>query len=260
MRNPYFNAQNYRATPTTPDRVKRNQYGGTFGGPVIRDKTFFFLWEYQRTAFRNLVLGSSKTVGQKRYQQIPCGGGKIDPAVATVLGIDPTTGAYLGSSAKFSLAGPIPAGSNPTIPFSKPDIENYDSGMGRLDHAIGQRDRITGRYEFDRFTKAAVFEPLELVAYTDATFSIVAQNALVHETHIFSPRLVNDFRMSYSREVSTRGPSPQAVDLTGFRRRAAVRTEPTPSAIQGIGVQGGFNIGDNPSGVFTRNTLHMPMM
>ena len=112
------------------------------------------------------------------------------------------------------------------MPFSKPDIENYDSGMGRLDHAIGQKDRITGRYEFDRFTKAAVFEPLQLVAYTDATFSIVAQNALVHETHIFSPRLVNDFRMSYSREVSTRGPSPQAVNLTGFG--VALPFEPTP--------------------------------
>ena len=239
VRNPYFNAQNFFATPTTPDQVKRNQYGGTFGGPVIKDKTFFFLG-YQRTAFRNLVLGSSKVVGQTDISKFLAGGGKIDPAVATMLGIDPTTGQYLGANAKFSLAGPIPAGSNPTVPFSKPDIENYDSGMGRLDHAIGQKDRITGRYEFDRFTKAAVFEPLQLVAYTDATFSIVAQNALVHETHIFSPRLVNDFRMSYSREVSTRGPSPQAVNLTGFG--VALPFEPTPDAIQGIGVQNGFNI------------------
>ncbi len=252
VRNPYFNAQNFFATPTTPDQVKRNQYGGTFGGPVIKDKTFFFLG-YQRTAFRNLVLGSSKVVGQTDISKFLAGGGKIDPAVATMLGIDPTTGQYLGANAKFSLAGPIPAGSNPTVPFSKPDIENYDSGMGRLDHAIGQKDRITGRYEFDRFTKAAVFEPLLLVAYTDATFSIVAQNALVHETHIFSPRLVNDFRLSYSREVSTRGPSPEAVNLTGFG--VALPFEPTPDAIQGIGVQNGFNIGDNPSGVFTRNNF-----
>jgi Carboxypeptidase regulatory-like domain len=252
LRNPYFNAQNFFATPTTPDQVKRNQFGGTIGGPVIRDKTFFFAG-YQRTEFRNLVLGSSKVVGQTDISKFLAGGGKIDPAVAMMLGIDPTTGAYLGSEAKFSLAGPIPAGSNPTVPFSKPDIENYDSGMGRLDHAFSQKDRITGRYEFDRFTKAAVFEPLLLVAYTDATFSIVAQNALVHETHVFSPRLVNDFRMSYSREVSTRGPSPEAVNLTGFG--VAVPFEPTPNAIQGIGVQNGFNFGDNPSGTFTRNNF-----
>ena len=170
LRNPYFNAQNFFATPTTPDQVKRNQYGGTFGGPVIRDKTFFFAG-YQRTAFRNLVLGSSKVVGQTDISKFVAGGGTIDPAVATMLGVDPTTGAYLGSGAKFSLAGAIPTGSNPTVPFSKPDVENFDSGMGRLDHSIGQKDKITGRYEFDRFTKAPVFEPLLLVAYTDATFS-----------------------------------------------------------------------------------------
>jgi hypothetical protein len=252
LRNPYFNAQNFFATPTTPDQVKRNQYGGTFGGPIIRDKTFFFAG-YQRTAFRNLVLGSSKVVGQTDITNFLAKGGKLDPAVANMLGIDPTTGVYLGSGAKFSLDGPIPAGSNPTVPFSKPDIENYDSGMGRLDHEIGKKDKVTLRYEFDRFTKGAVFEPLTLVAYTDATFSIEAQNALIHETHIFSPRLVNDFRMSYSREVSLRGPSPQATNLTGFG--VALPFQPMPSAIQGVGVQGGFNLGDNPSGAFIRNNF-----
>jgi hypothetical protein len=253
VRNPVFNAQNYFATPTTPDRIKRNQYGGTFGGPIIHDKTFFFLG-YQRTAFRNLVLGSSHVVGQTDITNFLAGGRKLDPGVATMLGIDPTTGAYLGSSAKFSLAGAIPTGSNPTVPFSKPDTENFDSGIGRIDHSIGKKDKITGRYEYDRFTKAPVFNPLELVAYTDATFSIVAQNALLHETHIFSPSLINDFRASFSREVSTRGPAPDAVNLTAFEA-APLPFEPKPSAIQGIGVQNGFNFGDNPTGIFTRNNF-----
>jgi len=253
VRNPVFNAQNYFATPTTPDRIKRNQYGGTFGGPIIHDKTFFFLG-YQRTAFRNLVLGSSHVVGQTDITNFLAGGRKLDPGVATMLGIDPTTGAYLGSSAKFSLAGAIPTGSNPTVPFSKPDTENFDSGIGRIDHSIGRKDKITGRYEYDRFTKAPVFNPLELVAYTDATFSIVAQNALLHETHIFSPSLINDLRASFSREVSTRGPAPNAVNLTAFEA-APLPFEPKPSAVQGIGVQNGFNFGDNPTGIFTRNNF-----
>jgi len=253
VRNPVFNAQNYFATPTTPDRIKRNQYGGTLGGPIIHDKTFFFLG-YQRTAFRNLVLGSSHVVGQTDITNFLAAGKKLDPGVATMLGIDPTTGAYLGSSAKFSLAGAIPTGSNPTVPFSKPDIENFDSGIGRIDHSIGKKDKITGRYEYDRFTKGPVFNPLELVAYTDATFSIVAQNALVHETHIFSPTLINDFRVSYSREVSTRGPASNAVNLTAFET-VRLPFEPKPSAIQGIGVQNGFSFGDNPTGIFTRNNF-----
>ncbi|HEY4049724.1 MAG TPA: carboxypeptidase-like regulatory domain-containing protein [Acidobacteriaceae bacterium] len=266
IRNPVFNAQNYFATPTTRDQIKRNQFGGTIGGPIIRDKTFFFAG-YQRTSFRNLVLGSSKIVGQTDITNFlappsascsSCGGpngkaGVIDPAVAAMLGINPTTGAYLGSSAKFSLYGPIPSGSNPTTPYSKPDVENFDSGMGRLDHSIGQKDRITARYEYDRFTKGPVFNPLQLISYTDATSGIVAQNALLHETHIFSATLINDARFAFSREVSKRGPSGSAANVTAFG--TALPFQPVPSAIQGVGVQGGFTFGDNPTGKFTRNNF-----
>ena len=266
VRNPAFNAQNFFATPTTHDQIKRNQFGGTMGGPVIREKIFFF-GGYQRTAFRNVVLGSSKVVGQSditNFLAAPsascptCGGpsgvaGAIDPSIATMLGINPTTGTYLGSSAKFSLDGPTPSGSNPTAAFTKPDIENYDSGMGRLDYSVTHNDRVTARYEYDRFTKAPVFNPLSLVAYTDATFSIVAQNALLHETHIFSPTLVNDARFSYSREVSHRGPGSNAVSVAAFG--VPLPFQPKPGAIQGIGVAGGFTLGDNPTGLFTRNNF-----
>jgi hypothetical protein len=96
-----------------------------------------------------------------------------------------------------------------------------------------------------------VFNPQLLVAYTDATFSIIAQNTLLHETHIFSPRVINDARFSYSREVSTRGPAPNAANVTDFG--VAIPFQPTPSGIQQIGVQGGFTLGDNPKGLFTRN-------
>jgi hypothetical protein len=278
VRNPAFNAQNFFATPTTPDRVKRNQYGGTLGGPIIHDKTFFF-GGYQRTAFRNLVLGSQKVVGQTDIANFLASGpfidpssttnppahfpGTIDPAVATLLGIIPGCnvagcGAAFNASAgqpdpnaKFSLVGAIPAGLNPTVPFSKPDTENFDSAIGRIDHSFRQSDKLSGRYEFDRFTKAAVFNPKQLVSYTDATFAITAQNFLAHETHVFSPRLLNDFRFSYSREVSHRGPGSNVVNATAFG--VSLPFQPTPNAIQGVGVQGGFSFGDNPAAFFTRN-------
>jgi hypothetical protein len=273
VRNPVFNAQNYFSTPATAtspaviDRVKRNQFGGTFGGPIIHDKTYFFAG-YQRTAFRNQALGSSKVVGQTDITNFLAKGpfgtpGVIDPAIAKMLGVIPgcnvagcsafnASAGQVDPSAKFSLSGgTIPAGSNPTLAFTKPDTENFDSGMGRIDHSLGAKDKLTLRYEYDRFTKAPVFDPSFLIRYTDATFSIIAQNALVHETHTFSPNMLNDARVGYSREVSTRGPSPNAVNTGAFG--ATLPFQPTPSAIQGIGVQGGFTIGDNPQAAFVRN-------
>src|SRR5207253_11459973 len=74
--------------------------------------------------------------------------GMIDPAVATLLGIDPTTGAALASP-KFSLAGTIPAGQKPTVPFSKPDIEYFNCAIRLVNSPFSQNDKLSGRYEFD---------------------------------------------------------------------------------------------------------------
>ena len=270
VRNPIFNAQNYFSTPTTKDQFKRNQFGGTIGGPIVRDKTYFF-GGYQRTDIRNVNLSSSKVVGQTDISNFllpktvgcpACGAptsaatgpaGIIDPAIATLLGINPSTGAYLGSSAKFSLAGAIPAGSNPTAAFAQPVSQNFDSAMGRVDQSLGKNDKLTGRFEYDRFTQLPVFNPQLLVAYKDATLGITVQNLMVQETHTFSARVLNDFRFSFSRQVSTRGPSPNAVNATAFG--TSLPFEPTPNAIQGIGVQSGFSFGDNPHGVFYRRNF-----
>jgi hypothetical protein len=272
VRNPVFNAQNFFSTPATAtspavvDRIKRNQFGGTLGGPVIHDKAYFFAG-YQRTAFRNLALGSSKVVGQSDISSFLAKGpfgtpGIIDPAVGKLLGVIPgcnvtgcgpsfnASAGQVDPNAKFSLAGPIPSGSNPTIAFAKPDTENFDSGMGKLDYLLSEKDKITLRYEYDRFTKAPVFNPQFLVQYTDATNAITAQNALIHETHTFSPTLLNDARISYSREISSRGPASTAANASAFG--VALPFQPTPNAIQGIGVQTGFSFGDNPTGLFVR--------
>jgi hypothetical protein len=276
VRNPKFNAQNFFSTPTTKDQIKRNQFGGTIGGPIVHDKTYFF-GGYQRTPFRNLNAGSASVVGQtditdfltpKSVACTTCGApttaatgpaGTIDPAIATMLGINPTTGAYLGSSAKYSLAGAPPVGAaqgKATVSFLQPISQNFDSAMGRADQVLTKNDHLTGRYEFDRFTQAPVFLPLELVAYKDATFGIKAHNLLVQESHIISARTINDFRFSFSKEVSTRGPSPTAVGPAAFGISSADNLfQTTPPAIQGIGVQGGFTFGDNPHGVFYRRNF-----
>ena len=265
VRNPVFNAQNYFAKPGTPERVKRNQYGGTIGGPIMRDKMYFFAG-YQRTAFRNLLLGSSSVVGQTDITNFLAKGpfgtpGTIDPAVAKMIGVIPgcnvagcaafnASAGQVDPGAKFSLSGGIPAGSNPSAAFTKPDIENFDSGIGKLDYVLREQDKLTLRYEYDKFTKAGVFDPRFLVKYDDATAPITSQSALIHETHTFSPTFLNDARISYSREISKRGPDPAAVDATAFG--VSLPFEPAPSAIQAIAVQNGFSFGTNPTGLFIR--------
>jgi hypothetical protein len=284
VRNPVFNAKNY-LSPT--DVIKRNQYGGTVTGPIKRNKIFFSAG-YQREALRNLASTTQHVPGatdianflasgepcatQTTVAPMSCGTGVIDAAIAKTLGINPATGAPLMNPA-YALAGvtssgltniesgvdPVgcPAGSSPCASFPIPDTENYDSGMGRFDYQMRTDDKLTGRYEFDRFVRAPYTPPTELLAYTDGQ-TIISQNALLHETHTFSPTILNDFRLSYSRETSVRGPGANAPDVENFGSLLP-DTASTP-AIDAFSVQNGntgngFSFGTNPHGTFLRSTV-----
>jgi hypothetical protein len=284
IRNPVFNAKNYLA-PT--DVIKRNQYGGTVGGPIKKNKLFFFAG-YQREALRNISSTTQHMPGttdisnflaagepcatQTTTAVMSCGTGTIDPSIAKMMGINPTTGAPL-MNPTYALAGvtstglanipagvsPVacPAGSNPCASFPIPDTENYDSGMGRFDLELTSNDKLTGRYEFDRFVRPPYTPPQELLAYTDGQ-TIISQNALLHETHTFSAMFLNDFRLSYSRETSVRGPGTDAPDAENFG--SLLPDTATTPAIDAFSVQNGntgngFSFGTNPHGEFLRSTV-----
>jgi len=286
-RSPGFNAKNY-LSPS--DEVSRNQFGGTVGGPIKRNKLFFFVG-YQRTQWRNvssttqhmpsaLDISNFLANGEPCNTQsagvpMACGTGVIDPSVAKLLGINAATGLPL-TNPTYALAGvtstgvtnipaasagqsPVacPAGASPCASFPIPDIENYDSGMGRFDYQLRENDKLTGRYEFDRFVRPPYTPPQELLAYTDGQ-TIISQNALLHETHTFSPTILNDFRLSYSRETSVRGPGADAPDVQDFN--STLPDAVSPAAIQAVSIQNGntgngFSFGTNPHGTFLRSTI-----
>ena len=242
VRNSVFNARNFFAPltvrvadgSTVPlkdkgrDQIKRNQFGGTFGGPIIHDKTFFF-GAYQGTRFRNVGLPSTQTVPTAVQRA-----NATDPAVINLLkGIpvgDPVTG---------------------QVTFVQPDQQDFHDILGRVDHVLGSKDRLSARYAYDRFKRSALFDPSNFLSYRDGS-TIVSQNILLHENHVFSSRLLNDARFSYSREKASRGPAANAISVADLG--VALPFQPV-KAIQQIRVNGAFNFGDNPSASFVRNNF-----
>src|SRR5207244_4902824 len=79
-RNAIFNARNFFSP--TRDPLKRNQYGGTIGGPIIKERTFFFA-AYQGTRLRNIGNTTSATVPTQG--DINAVGSSIDPAARNLL-------------------------------------------------------------------------------------------------------------------------------------------------------------------------------
>src|SRR2546422_703526 len=238
LRNSVFNARNFFAPfnlkDNGRDQLKRNQFGGTVGGPIVHDKTFFFAG-FQGTRLRNVGNPTSSTVpSQADITAFTAGGGTIDPTVANLLPllpIQPTT---------------------ESVTFVRPDRQNYNEVLGRVDHAFSQNDRLSVRYDYNYFSKTAVFVPTNILTYADGS-KLDNQNYLIHETHVFRPSLLNDFRFSYAREKSSRGPANTVPSVQSLG--SMIPFQPAAHAIQQIRVNGFFSFGDNPPAAFVRNNF-----
>jgi len=238
LRNAVFNARSFFAPIAFKDmgrdQLKRNQFGGTIGGPIIHDKTFFFAG-FQGTRLRNVGNPTNSTVpSQADITAFTASGGTIDPTVANLLPLLPIQP------------------TSRSVTFVRPDKQNFNEVLGRVDHAFSQNDRLSVRYDFNYFSRAAVFVPTNILTYADGS-KITNQNWLIHETHIFRTTLINDFRFSYAREKASRGPASTVPSVQSLG--SMIPFQPTAHAIQQIRVNGFFSFGDNPQAAFVRNNF-----
>ncbi len=220
FRNDYLDATLAMPKTTKPE-LRFNNYGGTLGGPIIRDKAFFFgnFEEYR------YVTGSATYYTVPTVQQR---GGNFSDLSRVVNGVctayniyDPATGSATTQRQAFA-NNQIPvsrqdkvslAAMNLFIPAPNNTIGSYDSCthannylanpklvstertiLGRVDYRIGAKDNIIARYAYYRnFTNNGTlgFGPLY---YRNDT--LTNWTAMLGETHIFSSTLLNDFRIS----------------------------------------------------------------
>ncbi|MBV9182491.1 MAG: carboxypeptidase regulatory-like domain-containing protein, partial [Acidobacteria bacterium] len=265
LRNSVFNARNYFSPQTTKyngatvatkdhgrDQIKRNQFGGTLGGPIIHNKTFFF-GGIQITRFRNVGSPSNSAIPSTALTatSIPASG----PVNSSCPSCDVET--YLNGGGtidpvSLNILKALPLSTNRSITYLKPDNENFREVLGRVDHSISQNEHLTGRYSYNQFHRDPVFDSANFLAYADGA-TITNQNYLIHETHVFRSNLLNDFRFSYAREAAGRGPATKVPSLRTLGSN--IPFQPASNAIQQIRVNGFFNFGDNPQAKFIRNNF-----
>jgi len=267
FRNDVFDATNYFAAKTEP--LKQNQFGGTFGGPIRTDKTFFFAYyegfhnrqgETKSSTVPSLAerQGDFSAICPEGFSGGFCN--NPDHQLFNVFLSQPYMNnqypvATQTNSVSQNLLQFFPLPNNGTNVFTSTQVLREDSNQGgvKVDHYLTASDILNFRYSIIDGTQ---FTPIPTSGASVPGFPVGqdqrAQNFVVQETHTFSPHLIGVFRASYLRNKFLFGLhiNPTTPASLGFQYTPSLEAAVGPPSIQ---VAGYTTIGNPITG--PRNTF-----
>ena len=285
----YFQNRNLNAAfgtagNKTPNaRYDNNRYGGQLGGPIFKDKLFFFA-NFERNAIgqsiqstqcvpdaagravlttAETVAGFSATNIQQYLNYLPLPNGQTGQTAAGVCGLssyalssgptDPNTGNLTGTAQ----LTPVTLG---VYNLTGPTYANRDVLTTGMDYTLSSKDQIRGRYIYNTLPAFDTAASLSSFYLSNPTkLHLVA----LSEFHTFSPNLVNEFRIGYNRYANTTVVGPQTYpgldsfpNLEFYDTSGQVTTQigPDPNAPQ-FTVQNLYQVTDNITYTKGKQTL-----
>src|SRR5579872_2494476 len=233
LRNSALDARNYFDGSTIPP-FKRNQFGGAIGGPIVKDRTFFFA-DYEGIRQSKGITALTTVPSQAARNGVLCsipGGDPSNPCSTTHLTPGPTTdpnGVDLAAKAYLPFwhlpnEPVLGNGDVGVFTFAGQQVVTENFFTTRIDHRLSNKDSLFGTYVYDK-TPYSSPDGLDNVEFDTAT---ARQIAALEETHSFKSSFVNSVRIGGNREAvnnnqSLKAINPLASDLSlgSFPGRAA---------------------------------------
>src|SRR5438105_3853390 len=203
VRNGIFNARN--AFAPTRDTLKRNQYGGTVGGPVMKNKLFFFqgfqgtknrstppeLFAYVPTAA--MLAGDFRAIASAACQ----------PRAITLTGpfvnnqIDPKS--FSAPAVKF--ASFLPKTTDPCgkVFYSSPTIDDWTNWITRIDYQISANHQLFGRYLRETRVQPVGYDVNQNLLATDNGVNGKNNAFTIGSTYLFGANIVNSARATFNK-------------------------------------------------------------
>jgi hypothetical protein len=228
LRNYHMNARNFFAL--TRDSLKRNQFGGTAGGRIMRDKLFFF-GGYQGTRNRQNPTANTTFIPTQQMLNGDFSALASPTCTATPAGkqlVNPLNGnaPFPGNQIPVGMLNPVavktassylPIGSADQcgkITYGIPVTGDEDQFIGRLDFVHTEKHTMFGRYMLTAFKNPATYDGKNLLTTTQAGNLEMAQSATIGDNYTLGPGTLNSFHFTFNRRRDDRGPTAIPINPT----------------------------------------------
>lgn len=194
------------------DQIKRpalrwNDFGFTLGGPIVKNKTFFFYSQEWRRIITYTTFNSGQLPTQAELSgTLPItvctsydASGNCATRGNTITNINPIAAAYVKDI--FAKVQSINNPSNQTLTWVGRNIFNYREENVRIDHSFSSKFNIFGRYLDDSIPTqepAGLFTGLGVPNVATTSTNAPGRNFATHATYVISPTLVNDTGYAFS--------------------------------------------------------------
>jgi Carboxypeptidase regulatory-like domain len=259
LRNEKLDAKNFFDDPNMPTPpFKQNQFGATLGGPVIKNKTFFF-GSYegfrQRKALTSRAQVPSDRMRQGDLSELtaprPSGLGQPRP-------VDPITGQFFPNDViPLSRFNPVATALLDLLPHTTGGI-NYilsrsqkiddDQFHIRADHQFSSKNNFFARFSFDNLD---TLQP-GLVPTFDQKVTSFSRNLSLSDTHVFSTRLINEFRFGFNRTAGGQELAVKGLDFAGPVGLQGVTTDPNKQGVPSFTISTFATVYGQPLSVLSR--------
>ena len=191
--------------------LKQQQFGGSFGGPIKKEKLFFFVnYEATRTTQGNVSNITNPTAAQLAGDLTSMSAVAIDPTTGKQFAyggvpnmIDPgRIGNFAKQAAAYYVAPSGTGGAGYNLSAVTNETIGNDQGLARIDYYMSQKDHIDGFVSINHFTdNDPAVNPYQGMAIWRKGYPIVG----AEWAHTFSPTIVNNFHFGYAHQVIYEG-------------------------------------------------------
>ena len=258
LRNYALDATNYFAT--SPDPLKQNQFGGSIGGPILKNKLFYF-GSYQGTRTSTTNNGQVQfvpTMAERGgdFSDLLPGTQLIDPVTGTPFANNQIPSGRLSPVANYLLQHiPAPNGTGRQLTFNgSPLVQNTNEYLGKVDYNVGKH-HISGRY-FEVDFNVPIFSPPAtniLEIDTNPAEKLTLRNIGVVDLYTIKSTFFLSSYYGYTDQIG------KSLSNIPFNiAQAGVNIAEPPSQGGGVGpgfdlnISGGFQINGSHYGNFTR--------